>query len=130
MNMRTSISTLIIAFVLILSTPPAKAADAEGAGLATCATVMQDQNQDKNREEFYFSWTEGFMSGLNIARLNDEPNKFKSLSTEEQKTHIRDFCNTNPAAKYFKAALDLYITLYPKNAEEPGGLGALELNNK
>jgi hypothetical protein len=118
----------ILTAVLFLSyAPSAVAADATGAGLRLCSNFIEDaESQSHSEVDFYFSWAQGFMSGLNIARLNDEPNRFKSMSVEDQKSHIRNFCMQNPTAKYFRAVIDLYVSLYPK--VDMNNLNNVELN--
>jgi hypothetical protein len=65
-------------------------------------------------EEYFYGWAQGFMSGMNVARLNEEPGAFKGMPQEQQIAHIRSFCEANPTKRYFEAVGSLYTTLYPK----------------
>lgn len=92
----------------------AAAAEFEGAGIQLCSDFNHLLKEDQlAASNFYFNWAEGFMSGLNIARLNDET-AFKSMTAEEQEAQIQRYCYTHPTDQYFKGVIDLYTTLYPK----------------
>jgi hypothetical protein len=106
----------LTALYLVFCASTSSAASFEGAGLRTCAEFESDTKNDPNKaEDFYFSWSEGFMSGLNIAQQNDKPHGFLSMPTKEQEEHIKTFCGANADAKFFKAVLDLYTIIYPKS---------------
>jgi hypothetical protein len=124
--------TLILAALMIpLCAHKAEAGEFEGAGLRLCSEYLSDSKKfSPSEEDFYFSWAEGFMSGVNVARLNDEAGAFKSMPADQQKTHIRDFCSKNPTEKFYKAVFDLYVTLYPKKDAGGPGLGGVELDKK
>jgi hypothetical protein len=93
--------------------PNARAVSEEGAGVRLCSYFADNYKDDPAlTENLYFAWAQGYMSGLNIARRDDEPGVFKSMSMKEQKAYIRAFCDANPTKKYLYAVLDLYRTLH------------------
>jgi uncharacterized protein YgfB (UPF0149 family) len=61
--------------------------------------------------ETYFSWAEGFMSGLNLAKPQGHKNKLDSSLVEQNLAHIKDYCDANPQHDYFQAVIDLYRSL-------------------
>lgn len=112
--MRKWRATAIALFVVGLGAQNAIAAEFEGAGIKLCSDFTEFYKSDPSTaSNIYFDWAEGFMSGLNIASTSDTT-AFKTMTAEQQEAHIRNFCDAYPTAKYFKAVLDLYTTIYPK----------------
>jgi hypothetical protein len=70
--------------------------------------------KDPSLETLWFSWAQGFMSGMNIARLNDVEGAFDKIPMEEQKARLRTFCEANPSRKYSDGVLELYSIVYPR----------------
>ena len=73
-----------------------------GFGMLTCAQFSEHYQAEPATEDFFFSWAQGFMSGLNDA-LEDTIGKYrdlKSVPTALQKQILRTFCQKNPAARY------------------------------
>src|SRR5260370_18938745 len=112
-NMKQWLIAGAIVLTITFITPIADAASAEGVGVRPCEYFMQVYKADPANDELWFSWAQGFLSGMNIARLNDTPGMFKRMSMEEQKDHIRSFCQANPKKKYFEAVGVLYTRLDP-----------------
>jgi hypothetical protein len=105
----------IAAFTIILFPLSAKAVSEEGAGVRSCAYFLDNYKNDPAlTEPLYFSWAQGYMSGLNVARLDDRAGVFQPMSMDEQRSYIRNFCNANPTKKYLYAVLDLYKTLHQR----------------
>jgi hypothetical protein len=117
--MRTILITASAALALAAATTAhAEPASNMGPGMMTCAdfnqlykaaTLVRELNADpvapravKDLEDYYFSWAQGFMSGLNdafegsISRYRD----LRSVSLAQQKQSLRAFCLQNPASKY------------------------------
>jgi hypothetical protein len=69
-------------------------------------------------EEIYFTWAQGFMSGLNMASAVqngvDRDLGGTAADMSAQKIHIRSFCDSHPLVQYGLAVLDLYNSLPPK----------------
>ena len=61
---------------------------------------------------FYFSWAEGFMSGLNTAPLllGNETN-LAARDTNYQRAIIDQYCDQRPLASYVQAVMSLYDTM-------------------
>ena len=112
--MRRFHSIVLLLLLSAFCAPRAYALEYEGAGLRSCSEFIQDsQKYSPSEEEFYFSWAEGYMSGVNVAKLNDE-HAFKLMPADQQKLYLRNFCNKNLTDKFYKAVYALYLTLYPK----------------
>jgi hypothetical protein len=81
-----------------------------GAGWASCAEFGQQYQQDPDSTEgLVFSWAQGYMTGLNdsiSARKN-----LRGWRLEQQKQHIRAFCDKRPLASVREAAKDLFAKL-------------------
>jgi hypothetical protein len=117
--MRTILITASAALALAAATTAhAEPASNMGPGMMTCsdfnqlykaASLVRELNADpaaqravKDLEDYYFSWAQGFMSGLNDA-FEDTIGKYRdlrSLSVAQQKQSLRAFCLQNPASKY------------------------------
>ena len=115
-KLHVAAATVIVLAIWFIA-PLAHAADGEGVGLRTCSTLWDSSKKDPSMEHYFFGWAEGFMTGLNIARLNDEPGAFKSMPQKQQMAYIRNFCEANPVRDYFDAVIELYKVLYPKEVE-------------
>jgi hypothetical protein len=113
--MKKSYIVLAMLLTMMWQTSNAFAAEFEGAGLQLCSKFLESYKIDKaSTSTVYFDWAEGYMSGLNVARLNDQAGAFQSMPIEQQQENIRTFCEANPGEKYFKAVIHLYATIYPK----------------
>ena len=88
------------------------AASAEGVGVEPCVKVTDDYQEDPSSESLYFAWAEGFMSGANIARRDDDEKAFHSMSFDEQRAYLRAYCAQNPFEKYVAAVGHLYRDLH------------------
>ena len=90
-------------------------ATGEGVGMRSCAYFEQDYKAGGHVAEVtYFSWGQGYMTGLNIARGITELSGFKSMTMDQQQARIKQYCDANPDKKYVEAILDLYLALYPR----------------
>jgi HdeA/HdeB family len=81
-----------------------------GAGMVTCAEFAQAYQQNpQSTEGYFFAWAQGYMTGLNgsmFARKN-----LRAWPLEQQKQHIRAFCDKRPLANVRDAARDLFTNL-------------------
>jgi hypothetical protein len=129
-GMKNSLGMAVVLLMTTFSISNANALEYEGAGLQLCSAFTQDMRKDpKFGEVFYFSWAEGYMSGVNVAKWNDQ-HAFRSMPANQQREFIQDYCNKNPNDKFFKAVYSLYLTLYPKVDEKSDGLGNVQLDGK
>jgi len=110
---------LILAALLAIMSRPhnAVAGESEGAGLRLCSDYVESYKADPSTaSNVYFDWAEGFMSGLNFIKINDDI-AFKTMTAEQQEAQIRRFCDAHPTEQYSKAVVDLYVTIYPKQKQ-------------
>jgi hypothetical protein len=106
----------IAAAVLLLMVHAAVAqgkATSWGAGVTSCAEFSKSyQATPKITEDYYFSWTMGFLSGMNASPyLSGKPESVKrlnALSAEDAKRFLRLYCHRNPLAEYGEAVLKLW----------------------
>ena len=76
-----------------------------GAGMQTCAVFLAHyKGSVPSLENFYFSWAQGYMSGLNVAVSrgvgNPGPADLNAMPAAAQLRFIRDFCEHNPLKRY------------------------------
>jgi hypothetical protein len=67
-------------------------------GARTCGEFAFDYRVNRNTENTYFDWAEGFISGMNwIDAMTDHTAKnIMALSIADQKQVIRNYCNDHP----------------------------------
>lgn len=82
-----------------------------GAGWVPCAEFAQRYQQSPQvTEEYFYAWAQGYMSGVNQASLFGRKN-VRGLRIEQQKQHIRSYCDEHPLANVVAAVHDLYEKL-------------------
>jgi hypothetical protein len=73
-----------------------------GVGALSCAQFAEDYRKDTTTEQTYFTWAQGYMSGLNAGTEN--ANKVSvdlhSKTLVDQKIAIREYCAAHPLAQY------------------------------
>jgi len=63
-------------------------------------------------ESLYFTWAQGFMSGLNLTFVANL-HKFHDLGSTpmaEQKSQLREYCDEHPLSPYSSAVINIYKT--------------------
>ena len=106
----------IIAHCMILTAGATNAEQGQfvGIGSDTCGVFAQDYRKDGAAvENIYFTWAQGFMSGMNGMLVN-EAKGFRQLtakSTSEQKAFIRSYCSQHPLDDYPTAVVALFRSL-------------------
>jgi hypothetical protein len=125
-----------LALVLMLSSLslPARSIAAEkagwsGAGTMACGEVAGAIRQHPEDENLFFSWAQGFMSGLNTELLKHGETDLNGIPLDEQKQFVRSYCGRKPRAKYFEAVFKLYDKMrrdqglpnYEQTWQEPKG---------
>lgn len=107
--------TLALALTLTISvlSLPAQSIAADkagwsGAGTMACGEVAGALQQHPEDENLFFSWAQGFMSGLNTELLKHGETDLNGISLDAQKEFIRTYCKEHPRAAYFEAVLKLY----------------------
>ena len=85
-----------------------------GAGTRSCAVFARTyKDKPKSADMIYFSWAQGYMSGVNIAAgINNKdyrPANLNAMTVATQQRFIRDFCDRNPL-KDFREAVDTLLS--------------------
>ncbi len=104
-------ASLIIAMPL---KPALGAAQNFGHGLATCAQFAEDYKVSPElNETMYFTWAQGFMSGLNVASIREHGTyrDVAGVSIDALKSSFRSYCDQHPLSLYEEAAFSAYQTL-------------------
>src|SRR5262249_42461238 len=84
-----------------------------GAGTRSCAVFARTyKDKPKTAGMIYFSWAQGYMSGVNLAAgINNKdyrPANLNAMTVAAQQRYIRDFCDRNPL-KDFREAVDTLL---------------------
>jgi hypothetical protein len=88
---------------------------AQGVGTVTCAEFAQNYLRDpKTAELAFFSWAQGFLTGINIGSKSDVA-IVGAMKIQDQQAHIRMYCDAHPLLPYVAAVVDLYNALPKKS---------------
>src|ERR1700722_6199839 len=79
-----------------------------GSGTMSCAEGTGALQQHPEDENLFFSWAQGFMSGLNTDSLKHGETDLNSLPLDAQKQFVRSYCKEHPRAAYFEAVFKLF----------------------
>ena len=108
----------VIPAILLLASlpPPAQGAIAWiGAGVSSCADFGQDFKSAPNEMgSLYFTWAQGFMSGLNtrhLGTLDATDLNSKSFSLSSQQHFIERYCDQHPLADFVDAVMALVVEM-------------------
>lgn len=101
-------SGLLLAFVMMVSGGYAQTAKIVGTGAATCATFLTDIVRNPIFEREYFSWAQGYMSGM-LMRAPSGKDEDLDLTPKEfpvkvQVEVFRNYCMAHPQESYSNAA--------------------------
>jgi|GEM_PF-5281765 len=111
-------SVTVSAIIVLMTTISASAETALwGVGAKTCGIFASNYLiNPKLADDLYHSWAQGFMSGLNYAKVEatGDSRDLTAMPTEEQMARIKKYCNARPLADYVDAVMDLYKSL-PEN---------------
>jgi hypothetical protein len=105
--------TLALALTLSLLSVSAQSIAAEqaawsGSGTMACAEVTGAIQQHPEDENLFFSWAQGFMSGLNTDLLKHGETDPNGLPLEAQKQFVKSYCKEHPRSPYFEAVFKLF----------------------
>lgn len=105
--------TLALALTLSVLSVSAQSIAAEkagwsGSGTIGCAEVTDAIQQHPEDENLFFSWAQGFMSGLNTDLLKHGETDLNGLSLEAQKQFVKSYCKEHPRSPYFEAVFKLF----------------------
>ncbi len=92
-----------------------------GAGSVSCGKFLEDKEVFANLlDAEYFSWAQGFMSGLNYEFIMDSAETVTDLSDHEaQQISIENYCKENPLELYAAAIFNLWDELRDTQGLEP-----------
>jgi hypothetical protein len=97
-----------------------------GYGASSCGDFAIKYRATPDLAEIgYFSWAQGWMSGMNASRAFSGfvTKNLASMSTEQQRMTIRKYCNDHPLANFLTAVSNLYFQLQNSDARlvQPSG---------
>jgi len=107
---------LLLAFVTIIPNVVRadEAGQGYGVGMHSCAEFAKSYMANPTAaEDIYFTWAQGFMSGLNLSDAASG-RAYKAINGGDmatQKAYIRSYCDVHPLAQYVGAIVQLYTTL-------------------
>jgi hypothetical protein len=106
--------------VFLLAPGAAVAYPAQGVGSVSCAEFAKMyQGDPDNAELVFFSWAQGFMSGLNMAAMaGEKTTRDLAGAGADQKRALRGFCANNPLKNYMDGVIEFYgkLPLYPASS--------------
>lgn len=109
--MRLRLAGIMLLASCTVSTAQEKTAIA-GAGSFSCGIFAEHYKQDpKTAERAYTTWTQGFMSGLNMQRAIAKQPMRDIPVADRISASIRQSCDKRPLATFFEIALDYYASL-------------------
>jgi hypothetical protein len=120
-------SAIVILSVAVLTASPVKASDnfaAMGFGTGTCKQFAEMLRITPERgETYFFGWVQGYLSGWNTAQIDaGKPIlNLSSVSIEDQKAHLRRYCEEHPDDDYFRGVVQLMRKFSTYDPAESGG---------
>jgi hypothetical protein len=105
---------LAIAFTVLIATPNAGFAyTVQGAGAVSCAEFARMYQGDPvHVEDAFFSWAQGFMSGINLAAVTTQrPTRDLAGVATDQRRALRTYCANNPLRTYVDGVTEFYAKL-------------------
>ncbi|HTK85850.1 MAG TPA: hypothetical protein VL625_12275 [Patescibacteria group bacterium] len=82
-----------------------------GAGAFTCSEFGKEYQTDPESEHMFFTWAQGFMSGMNAAGGFGHVRDLGSKPVVDQEEFLRKYCDDHPLSTYAVAVSKLYVTL-------------------
>jgi hypothetical protein len=81
--------------------------------MRSCSEFAQDYRQNPRSELMYFSWAQGFMTGLNVTQVSlKRPERDQNARPpSQQMAFIREFCDKRPLAVFADAVAELFSSL-------------------
>jgi len=133
MNIKMQYLTIIAAGMLITSDTATADEDKKiravaGAGASTsCGKFLeQSKEHDLVMPLVYFSWTQGYLSGLNAVYVLGLGEITDLSDVAGQKLWLQNYCKENPLKSYHTAAWTLWRTLRTEQGFETDFLRALK----
>jgi hypothetical protein len=114
----------LLALCLLICSGPLAAQEAlpeapmRGAGASTCAKFADYMRHDSSAEDNFYSWAQGFMSGLNQVIFSMDKlttgegrkglRNLMATTNHQQKAKLRMYCDRYPLRTYMMGVLELY----------------------
>jgi hypothetical protein len=117
MMMRNAIWVMSIAAIGFLPFGHLHAEEAVGSGVGvdtTCAQYMDLDRHDAQSAHFAFlSWTQGFMTGFNFARLKagSKAVDLRAMDQTQLEAVLRRGCAADPKKAFFSVVIEIYQQL-------------------
>lgn len=84
-----------------------------GGGTVKCSQLVQDYDRNKQTEIVYWTWAQGYMSGIN--RVLDQSKAgtrdLTNAGTQANKASLISFCRQNPNSFFIDAVDKLFMGL-------------------
>ncbi len=105
-----------VSLFLLIAPDAGMAAPIQGLGAQACASFASNFKKNPMMEAFYFTWAQGYMSGLNMGLLaiGNEMTDLGDFDIDRQQSFIRRFCDQHPLKNYTDAVDDLFTTMRGK----------------
>jgi hypothetical protein len=112
--------TTVLAIVFLFAPRAGFAYPVHGVGSLSCAEFAKMyQGAPENAELVFFSWAQGFMSGLNMAAMANQT-RTRDLAgiMVDQKRALRTYCANNPLKNYMDGVIEYYgkLPVSPENS--------------
>lgn len=103
----------IAGLFLMLSEALAGGPDMMGIGTRTCGEFAKDYKNNLEYEKAYFSWAEGYLSGLNFGLLavHKPVRNLGGKPLDEQMAFVRRYCDQHPLTPYASGIGLLWLSL-------------------
>ena len=94
-----------------------------GAGASSCGKFIADTEGTETMSLIYFSWAQGFLTGLNAKYVKSRDSTDLS-DRDALELFIENYCEENPLDNYVRAAAKLWHELRARQELEPDIRGA------
>jgi hypothetical protein len=113
MAKETEMTKFALFLVLFLTPSAGFSYPVHGAGSASCAEFAKMyQGDPEHVEDAFFSWAQGFMSGINLAAVTTQrPTRDLAGVAADQRRALRTYCANNPLRTYMDAVTEFYAKL-------------------
>ncbi len=117
--MKSALAAILL-LPIVTSAACATETSIQGIGVVSCAAIAKLYRSDQHTEGWFFSWAQGFMSGVNVSEL-ERTGRSRDLSDYSgQEVYLRNFCDVHPLLPYARAVVSLFYTLPINPPGKPG----------